>query len=345
MSKADIWDFLQRIEQENVFREKILMPLFTEMHLNPNHTHGSGERGKDIICFETNDFGFQECVAVVAKVGKISAKASGPTSFSEVMNQVQDAFRFPYKDPKTKKEISVNKVLVITNSEIMLTAKSKIVNGLGKPGPQNANVHFIDGECLAGLIEESWPSFIKDSSYILETIDWMSKEASLILYVLSRPYIKRKERRKRKIDLSITTIIKQTDFSRTTVTSALDYMLRENYIEKTSRGTYKLHSKETVGTLLIDEDQIQLFFQVEKLAAKKDYRFQKSDVFKLGDKLNFSKSFVKSTFSFLERGRYVKRDESRGGDCYKFDIETLDEEREYLKYRLQYHDRIPSRVK
>src|SRR5437899_2070401 len=114
---------LRKISQEANLRE-LLMNLFERMTWDPVLTHGTNERGKDIVCKETkNVLHVTEWIGCVVKQGKITGATSGNSSIQTIVNQVQEAFIHPYTDTGTKQKIFLNKVYVINNDEILATAK------------------------------------------------------------------------------------------------------------------------------------------------------------------------------------------------------------------------------
>lgn len=345
MEQEEKIQILKQIEQEIKFRENVLMPLFDKMSLSPNHTHGTEERGKDIVCNEENSFGLTEFIGFVAKVGRITGSTSSATGFQTVLNQVQEAFSYPYKDPKAKRDVSIAKVFVVTNDEILQTAQSRIVDKFGTAGAANANVHFIDGKKIVSLIDEHWPDFWKDSADILSDEDWMSQDAGLVLYVLSLALtlsLKTSAKKRIEKEMSLEKIRRQTGLSKAKVQAALNYLTQCRYVEK-SKNNFRLHSKETVGKLLTDPNQIRLLFAVKSIANSTGH-FTLAQVLKEANTevLSFAAAFVKTTLSDLVKGDYIKKDTSRGSGHYVLDPITPQEEQPYLQNWLKYLGGIPA---
>lgn len=340
-------DTLRRIEREDKFREAVLLPLFDKMGLAPVHTHGPNERGKDFVCKERNTFDLTEWIAVVAKVGKITGSTSGPSSLSTILNQIVEAFEYSYKDPVNKANVSINKVIVVTNHEILATAKDKLVDNLGKPGPQRANTHFIDDQVLAALIDEHWPDFWRISPDMLADEDRMSEDAGLVLYVLARAHVQSKVAKKKKVEAALTQdkIRRQTGLTRPQVGAVLTYLRQTEYVEETKTKAYRLHTKKTIGYLLLSPDQIRLLFAIRGIVSK-DFHFTLEHVRKEAKKevLSFAQPFVRQTLVELENGGYIKRDKSRGKGHYYLDMDMVDDERPYLDCQLKYLGRLPTQV-
>lgn len=144
---------LRSIGSETVFREKVLVPLFEKRGIEQVIlTHGTGERGKDIVGKEKNLLDRCEWLAVVVKIGKITGSTSASDGFQNVANQVQEAFSYPYKEPISKIPVAINKVFVVTNDDIKEAARDKIVDNISGTGSQKANTHFLDGSAVVALI-------------------------------------------------------------------------------------------------------------------------------------------------------------------------------------------------
>lgn len=343
---SDKNETLRRIGHEDKFREDVLMPLLGKMGLTPVHTHGSDERGKDIVCKESNEFRIIEWVAIVAKVGKITGSTSGSSSFQTVLNQVKEAFSYPYKDPTTKTECSINKVLVVTNDEILQAAKNKIVDKLGRPSAEYANVHFIGAEDLAELIDENWSDFWDSSDDLLADEDRMTENAGLVLYVLARAYVQSKAKFKKKVEpaLSKDKIRSQTGLGNTQVDTALNYLRQTNYVEETKKKTYVLHPQQTVDYLLLDPNKIRLLFAITDIVSD-NLLFTLKRVLEESKKqavLSFDQNFVKETLAELEKGGYVNKDKSRTAGNFVLDKDMFDEERPYLARQMQHLGQLPT---
>lgn len=347
MAAQEKIDTLRRIEREDKFREAVLLPLLDKMGLAPVHTHGPNERGKDIVCKESNSFDLVEWIAVVAKVGRITGSTSGQSSLSTILNQIVEAFDYSYKDPATKTNVSINKVIVVTNHEILATAKDKLVDKLGKPGPQRANTHFIDDQALAALIDEHWADFWRMSSDLLADEDRMSEHAGLVLYVLARAHVQSKVARKKKVEAALTQdkIRRQAALTKPQVDAALTYLRQTEYVEETKDKTYRLHRNKTVGYLLLVPDQIRLLYAIRGVVPQ-DLHFTLDDVRKEAKKevLSFAQPFVRQTLQELENGGYIKLDESRGKGHYHLDMDMVDDERPYLDSQLKFLGRLPTQV-
>lgn len=343
---------LKRIPNEAKFREVILMTLFDKMGLSPNHTHGPEEKGKDIVCKEENSLKMVEHIAVVAKVGKITGSTSGVAGFQTVFNQIQEAFNYPYKDPKTKVEIPINKVVVVTNEDIPATTQNKIVDRLKTINVMNANVHFVDGEKMVSLIDEHWPDFWAASENLLaDEEDYMTNDTGLVLYVIALAHTLSRSGKKKKVEreMSFKEIQSQTKLPKAKIEASIsNYLLKYEYVEKRAKAKndrFRLHSRKCVDYLLTDPNQIRLLFAIREIA-NSNRHFTLSDALKTSKKdvFSFAPPFVKKTLTEFLKGNYIRKDESRGSGHYNVIDNTIDEELPYLQAQLKYLGRFPSRA-
>lgn len=103
--------------KELTFKDKVLIPYFRELGYDfVRDFHGPNELGKDIVMSKNNVFGKKINYAVVIKAKKINGRASG--DISEISTQVNQAFGSSYLDPKSKKELKINKVIIANNYPI-----------------------------------------------------------------------------------------------------------------------------------------------------------------------------------------------------------------------------------
>jgi len=343
--KLDKLETLQRIDSEDKFREKVLIPLFDKMGLAPVHTHGTNERGKDIVCKEENAFGNREWLAIVVKIGKITGSTSGTSGFQTVLNQIKEAFDYPYKDPNTKNNVSINKVQVITNDKIIATAQEKIVDKLGAAGAEHANVHFLGDEKLSALIDEHWSDFWRISADMLADQDQMTEDAGLVLYVLARAHVGSQSGIKKKVEpaLDREKIHRQTGLSNVKVDAALTYLVQTLYVQEMKKKTYCLHPRKTVGYLLVDPNQIRLLFAIRGIITQ-ELRFTEEKLVRESKKevLSFTPQFVKETLVALEKGEYIENEKARGKGHFTLKMHTVDDERPYLNRWLKHLGRVPT---
>lgn len=148
-------DDYRNMNEDQLCRE-IIIPLLRQMGFQDvTYTHGgSGEQGKDIVCWKQDELGVRKNFAVVAKAVPITGKAKiAKGTAGEVSMQIQQSFGKEYPDPVSGRSQSVNECWVVTNQTISKEAEEAILSSLGTTTLAR-NVTFIDGEKLWGLIEK-----------------------------------------------------------------------------------------------------------------------------------------------------------------------------------------------
>lgn len=144
---------------EDELRQSVLLPLLSRMGFKyVSINHGPGERGKDIVCFDTNRLGSREYMAVVAKATELDGNVSSPASLQATVHQVQQCFDTEYFDFAGKKRVTMDRVWVVTSKRIVPGAESTIVGTLEKSNLSKL-VSFVDCNKLMGLLDEHYPSF------------------------------------------------------------------------------------------------------------------------------------------------------------------------------------------
>lgn len=151
----------QLVEQmiEEDLRKKILVPLLRAMGFQDVYEYhgGAGERGKDIVCWRTNDLGNRENLAIVAKSKAMTGKAIvGKGTAGEIQTQVQQCFGSPFTDPITGQDEHVNRCWVMSNKVISKESIIAIKDALGK-ALFKENVEFVGIDKLWELIEKFLP--------------------------------------------------------------------------------------------------------------------------------------------------------------------------------------------
>lgn len=147
-------DSIKKMKEDQLCKE-VLKPLLEAMKFRDvTVTHGVNEKGKDIVCWTTDEFGLRENHAFVVKAKAINGKAQpGSGNAGEVLIQIQQVFGSSYADPVSTLMQSVDKCWVITNQEILSSATEAIQAALGATNASR-NVRFVDGDKLWKLIEQ-----------------------------------------------------------------------------------------------------------------------------------------------------------------------------------------------
>ena len=172
---------------EKALRENLLIPLLTRMGLKAAAVyHGPRERGKDIICFDTDRLGNREFVGVVAKTTTLDGSVSSSNSLREVLYQIEQCFNVPYEDLFGMTRVSMDRVWVVTSQKIVSGAADSIFDQLAKNNLSKL-VSFIGGETLLSLIDQHYPAYWDQS---LEPVHVLTEQkhrlASFIRRLLSR---------------------------------------------------------------------------------------------------------------------------------------------------------------
>jgi hypothetical protein len=137
----------------------VLIPLLRAMNFrNVTYTHGgSGEQGKDIVCWKEDVLGSRRNYALVVKAVKVTGKAKvAKGTTGEVITQIQQCFGEPYLDPITSEPQLVHQCWVVSSQEISKEAERAIRSSLS-PATLDRNVQFIDGGRLWSYIEQYLP--------------------------------------------------------------------------------------------------------------------------------------------------------------------------------------------
>lgn len=344
MDKNDKAQRLRKISQEANLRE-VLMNLFDRMGLQPVLTHGSIEHGKDIVCCETNAFSVTEWSAFVVKRGKITGATSGSASLQTILNQVSEAFIHPYADAKSARKVRINKVFVVSNDEILPTAREKIPEKAASlPNGAAPNISFMDGADLVTLLDEYWPEFWDTRSEVLAVNDLMSVEVGKTLYVIALAFtLHERQTKKKSAYLTKVDIVRQTGLNEATVETALAYLVQRQYLDPPSETEgYTLHRKLTAGRLLTKQNQIELLFLLDK-TAKRAGHLSLHHAIDAAKKQphDFTPKFVRDTMGVLLKGGYVDADDGHGKNHFLINVHMLQDEKAYLECWTQFKGAFP----
>lgn len=140
--------------KENRLRKEVLIPLFEAMGFRgiSDHHGGSGEQGKDIVMWKNGVLEEREDYGVVVKAGKISGKARGKSSASEVFFQIQQCLGSAYPDLLTLRERPIDVCWVVCSGELTKEARVSLTHALKGTGYERS-VRFIDGGELWRLVQ------------------------------------------------------------------------------------------------------------------------------------------------------------------------------------------------
>jgi hypothetical protein len=123
---------------------------------NVRHTHGTDERGKDIVFDSSGPFGQTFLIACVVKNDKITGSASSSSGARTVYNQAEQALGLKFTDTRGMEQ-QVSQVFVISPAECSTAATDSIKDKLQSNGHR---VTFICGPELLDLFEKFYPEFL-----------------------------------------------------------------------------------------------------------------------------------------------------------------------------------------
>jgi hypothetical protein len=152
--------FISRGEVERMteadLRVKVLLPLFRAMKFKDVVLYHGGpqEQGKDIVMWEHDAIRVRRNVAVVAKAGRISGRASGSSSAGEVATQIRQCFNAGYKDSISLLTQQVDRVLVVASGPI---GKEATVSLSSLTKEFAGRLDIVDGDKLFELIAQYLP--------------------------------------------------------------------------------------------------------------------------------------------------------------------------------------------
>ena len=151
-------DSFQKMNEE-ALRKEVLLPLLRAMGYNDVYEYhgGSGEQGKDIVCWKADDVGSRENLALVVKATQMTGKAKvDKGSAGEVQTQIRQCFGKSFIDPVSGQEQVVHRVWMVSNQKISKEAINAIESGVADPH-LTRNVRYIDGDRLWEYVETYLP--------------------------------------------------------------------------------------------------------------------------------------------------------------------------------------------
>lgn len=153
---------LKKIQKmkENDFVKNLLIPLLYKLKYERVDFYGGVyEKGKDVICWKKNEFDDVELTVIQVKRFKLSASSSSSYSFSEVVNQLQQASE--NKIPDIDKNLTLpDKILFITPFQIETrTLESRFA---GYEQLRNKSVKVIDGPKFINLLKSKCPDLYQE---------------------------------------------------------------------------------------------------------------------------------------------------------------------------------------
>jgi len=168
MNSKEKLKILRGLKEEQL-TDNVVIPLLEEMGFkNITKTHGQGERGVDLIFYEETKFGEREYTGIQVKAKIIHGSSGKPGNATEILNQAQQAFLYSFPDVYDGTPKNIDKYIVMTSGDIIVSARNLIKDGLKKVGCYKT-IHFFDGRKLVELIDQYMPAFF------WEEYDYFSK--------------------------------------------------------------------------------------------------------------------------------------------------------------------------
>jgi hypothetical protein len=127
-------------------------------------THGTGERGKDIVFYKPGGLSSDVLYACVVKKERITGRADSSSGAQTVLNQALQAINESYVEPSTGRQDRVHTAYIICPNECTPEAVASIQQQLRE---QARRVEFICGIDLIQLFQTHWPDFLRFDSAIL----------------------------------------------------------------------------------------------------------------------------------------------------------------------------------
>ncbi len=162
--EPDLDRFAQEFEDEARLREILRDLLIRTGAKSVRITHGTNERGKDLVFYKSGGLSRDVLYACVVKNERITGRADSRSGAQTVLNQAIQAISEPYADPVTGKEEKVHTVYIMSPFEGTSEATESIKSQLRE---QARRVEFICGIDLLALFQEYWADFLRFESAIL----------------------------------------------------------------------------------------------------------------------------------------------------------------------------------
>ncbi len=142
---------LETISDEKELTLKVLVPLIGKLGFsNVKYNHGKREFGKDIVFARLTEFDDYEHYGVQVKQGNVSGGAH--SDIDEIIAQIDDAFKMPFYDVYTRRQVRIAKLIVAISGKFTENAVEKICEKNEAHAIRN-NVIFLDGDKIETLIE------------------------------------------------------------------------------------------------------------------------------------------------------------------------------------------------
>lgn len=111
---------------EEKFTKNVLIPMLHHVgYRRIRYVHGQDEHGRDLVFFDVDRLGMESLHAAQVKLGNIRGSEKRRIQ-SEIIPQLLEGLRQPYRDPETGKTHYVSRMYLIVSGEILGTAKGQL---------------------------------------------------------------------------------------------------------------------------------------------------------------------------------------------------------------------------
>lgn len=142
--------YTKNINNEDLLRKNIIIPLFRlKGFKNVIDVHGTDEHGRDVVCYINDFFDNRINIGIQIKAKKIHCTVKRKGTVNEIITQLNEAFRMPFRDIFTTSERMIHQMYIVSSKEVTPTAQAEIISG---NYDYKNFVHFMDGKQL----EDEW---------------------------------------------------------------------------------------------------------------------------------------------------------------------------------------------
>jgi HEAT repeat protein len=158
MKKQEKLQLLRKFKEKPLI-DNVIIPLLEKMGFkNITVTHGSLEKGKDLLFYKENEFEEREYTGVQVKAVDIHGRAGEKGNATEILNQAQQSFTHEFHDTYDNKTKNIDRYIVMTSGNISEAARESIGGQLKAVGYYKT-IQFFDGNKLVDLVDKRIPEF------------------------------------------------------------------------------------------------------------------------------------------------------------------------------------------
>jgi len=154
VSRTERLKFVHNLPSEQYLRDEILIPLFQNMNkFHTVKTHGSDEKGKDIVLIGKDEFGHPVYQAIIAKNESINMGTTKKDQeiFANISNQIVTCIDTGYECTTQKRTVYFNKIIVLTSHTVSNKARPELIKLANSH--KFTSIVFWEDEDLVDLID------------------------------------------------------------------------------------------------------------------------------------------------------------------------------------------------